>query len=187
MKKTHVFFGFFLDNRSVPLHNRFEVIQRNHEQEKDGLGEAKMSIIKCPRCEINFIKEEDGYCAICKKEMSGEAPKEESIDVCMECGNSPVVAGEELCKKCLKEHRLITALAIEEELKEEEVDGDSSSDEAEEILDEDLAVDEAMAQDIPVELSGLDSEWDDDDDVDEFDGFYEEDIYEKQREEKTVS
>ena len=146
-----------------------------------------MSIVKCPRCEINFIKEEDGYCAICKKELSGEALREENVDICMECGRRPTVAGEELCKKCLKEHRLITALAIEEELEEEETEEDGSDDETEEILDEDLAVEETMANDIPAELSGFESEWGDDEDTDDFDGFYEEDIYEKQREEKTVS
>ncbi len=30
-------------------------------------GGVQMSIIKCPRCDINFIREEEQYCSICKE------------------------------------------------------------------------------------------------------------------------
>ena len=53
-----------------------------------------MSIIKCPRCDINFIREEEQYCSICKREMKGEMPKEEMTDMCIECGEHPAVPGE---------------------------------------------------------------------------------------------
>ena len=30
-----------------------------------------MRLIKCPRCELNYIAEGEGYCKICKREMKG--------------------------------------------------------------------------------------------------------------------
>ena len=56
-----------------------------------------MAIIKCPRCDINFIREEEGYCSICKREMRGEMPKDDAVEMCIECGEHPAVPGEELC------------------------------------------------------------------------------------------
>ena len=70
-----------------------------------------MSVIKCPRCEINFIREEDGYCLICKREIKGEAPKEELPDMCIECGEHPAAKGEDLCIFCIKERDLSNKLA----------------------------------------------------------------------------
>ncbi len=64
-----------------------------------------MSIIKCPRCDINFIREEEQYCSICKREMKGEMPKEELTDMCIECGEHPAAAGEELCIYCLNDRK----------------------------------------------------------------------------------
>ena len=31
-----------------------------------------MGFIKCPRCELNYIREEEQYCSVCKREMKGE-------------------------------------------------------------------------------------------------------------------
>ena len=31
-----------------------------------------MGFIKCPRCELNYIREEEQYCPVCKREMRGE-------------------------------------------------------------------------------------------------------------------
>ena len=31
-----------------------------------------MGFIKCPRCELNYIQEDEQYCPVCKREMKGE-------------------------------------------------------------------------------------------------------------------
>ena len=39
-----------------------------------------MGFIKCPRCELNYIREEEQYCPVCKREMRGEEQDEEQSD-----------------------------------------------------------------------------------------------------------
>ena len=43
-----------------------------------------MGLIKCPRCELNYIQEGEGYCKICKREMKGESRRDE-IEMCTVC------------------------------------------------------------------------------------------------------
>lgn len=62
-----------------------------------------MNVIKCPRCDINFIRVEEGVCAICKREIKGQAHKEELPEMCIECGEHPSLPGDDLCIHCLKE------------------------------------------------------------------------------------
>lgn len=150
----------------------------------DGLGDKEeMSIIKCPRCEINFIKEEDGYCSICLKEMSGEAPKEEGPLTCIECGERPVIAGEELCLECLKAHQLVIDMPPTEETDDDDDKLiEKEKDDDDELLEEDLSVDDALEVVIPDSELLEDADWLDledeaEDEVDEFDGFYEENVY----------
>lgn len=138
-----------------------------------------MSVIKCPRCEINFIQEEDGYCPICKKEMAGERMEEPTIDICIECGERPVLAGEELCLECLKEHQLVispVALVEEEEKDDDDPIRLKEEEEAEELDDEDDLFKPAVID----KKIAIDPEWDElsDESEDEFDGFYAEDVNE---------
>ena len=85
-----------------------------------------MSIIKCPRCDINFIREEEQYCSICKREMKGEMPKEEMTDMCIECGEHPAAPGEELCIYCLNDRKEADdAIETDDELIAEDIPDDS--------------------------------------------------------------
>ena len=61
-----------------------------------------MALIKCPRCELNYIREEEGYCKICKREMKGESQREE-IELCTVCNEAPALPGKDVCLFCLKE------------------------------------------------------------------------------------
>lgn len=151
-----------------------------------------MRVIKCPRCEVNFIKEEDGFCAICKKEMKGEMPKEEPIEICMECGEHPCLPGQDFCVECLKSSKVLP-LDVKDSLEHDHEPIDSQNEEMDE---SDLAIDEpSRAQDIPdreleqihKELGMIDSDDDQEDDEDEFDGFYEEDIEEMRKKEHANS
>lgn len=63
-----------------------------------------MGLRKCPKCELNYIRDDEKFCNVCRREMKGEAEPEEVV-ICMECGENPVVRGSELCAVCLREKR----------------------------------------------------------------------------------
>jgi len=62
-----------------------------------------MSLIKCPRCELNYMLDTDKICSVCRREVRGESEQYEMIELCSECGENPVVPGQDLCAYCLKE------------------------------------------------------------------------------------
>ena len=73
-----------------------------------------MALHKCPKCELNYIREGEDYCEVCKREMKraqarGRQTEEENEDdeviLCSECGEAPAVRGGELCISCLKEKK----------------------------------------------------------------------------------
>lgn len=62
-----------------------------------------MGLIKCPRCELNYMLDTDKICSVCRREVRGESEQFEMVELCSECGENPVVPGQELCAYCLKE------------------------------------------------------------------------------------
>ena len=62
-----------------------------------------MGLIKCPRCELNYMLDTEKMCSVCRREVRGEHEQDEIIELCSECGENPVVPGQELCAFCLKE------------------------------------------------------------------------------------
>ena len=42
-------------------------------------------------------------CSVCRREVRGENEQDDMIELCSECGENPVVPGQELCAYCLKE------------------------------------------------------------------------------------
>ena len=61
-----------------------------------------MGFIKCPRCELNYIREEEQYCSVCKREMKGEA-HDDPFELCSICNENPVMPGKDVCLMCYKE------------------------------------------------------------------------------------
>ena len=61
-----------------------------------------MGFIKCPRCELNYIREEEQYCPVCKREMKGEA-HDDPFELCSICNENPVMPGKDVCFMCYKE------------------------------------------------------------------------------------
>ena len=112
-----------------------------------------MALHKCPRCELNYAKDGEKYCDVCKREMKGEEDIEILHDTCPECGERPVVPGEELCVLCLRERKRQETL---EKLSEAGALGDSI--ELDEVADlEDIEV--PATNDIPPsELQEIDKE-----------------------------
>ena len=62
-----------------------------------------MALVKCPRCELNYILDGGDLCTVCRREVRGESEQDEIAELCSECGENPAVPGGELCASCLKE------------------------------------------------------------------------------------
>lgn len=62
-----------------------------------------MTLVKCPRCELNYMHEGDKMCSVCRKEIRGDLESYDVIEMCSECGENPALPGQELCAYCLKE------------------------------------------------------------------------------------
>lgn len=61
-----------------------------------------MKLVKCPRCDLNYITESEKYCKVCLREMKGEQPSED-MELCSVCNAAPALPGKDVCLSCLKE------------------------------------------------------------------------------------
>ena len=61
-----------------------------------------MTLVKCPRCELNYITPDQKYCKICLREMKGDSGSEE-VELCSVCNEAPALPGKDVCLFCLKE------------------------------------------------------------------------------------
>ena len=73
-----------------------------------------MALHKCPKCELNYIRDGEDYCEVCKREMkraqargrhAEDDAEDEEIIMCTECGEAPAIRGGELCAACLREQK----------------------------------------------------------------------------------
>ncbi len=74
-----------------------------------------MALVKCPRCELNYILDGGALCTVCRREVRGEQTEDEVVEMCSECGENPAVAGSEYCAQCLKEMNRHTASSTDDE------------------------------------------------------------------------
>ncbi len=61
-----------------------------------------MKLVKCPRCELNYIQETEKLCKICLREMKGEQANDD-MELCSVCNAAPSLPGKDVCLSCLKE------------------------------------------------------------------------------------
>lgn len=61
-----------------------------------------MKLVKCPRCDLNYIREDEKYCKVCLREMKGE-PANDDMELCSVCNAAPALPGKDVCLSCLKE------------------------------------------------------------------------------------
>ena len=64
--------------------------------------ENAMNLVKCPRCDLNYIREDEKYCKICLRELKGESNDDE-VELCSICNEEPALPGKDICLFCLKE------------------------------------------------------------------------------------
>ena len=123
-----------------------------------------MALVKCPRCELNYMNDTDKMCSVCRREVRGESEQFEMIEMCSECGENPVVPGQELCAYCLKELARRSAVSTDDTIEPEatsiEIYSVSGMDEIELDLHGDLD-DEVFDEDAKAEF-GYDEDEDED-------------------------
>ena len=123
-----------------------------------------MALVKCPRCELNYMQEGEKYCKVCIREMKGLDDTHEHVEMCIVCGERPARPGNELCSVCLSEHKSLAAENDDVYIE----DIAESADEALHEVDELESLDgyEVMEEnDTPEsEMSDIESEFGDDDD-----------------------
>ena len=73
-----------------------------------------MQLIKCPRCDLNYIREDEKYCKVCLWELKGEKNTEE-VELCSICNEEPALPGRDVCIFCLKEMNKSNSLPVEQE------------------------------------------------------------------------
>ncbi len=61
-----------------------------------------MGLVKCPRCDLNYIRDDEKYCKVCLREMKGEKHADE-VELCSICNEEPALPGKDVCLFCLKE------------------------------------------------------------------------------------
>lgn len=67
-----------------------------------------MKLVKCPRCELNYIQETEKLCKVCLREMKGSRVEDE-MELCSVCNAAPALPGHDVCLSCLKEMNGTTA------------------------------------------------------------------------------
>lgn len=115
-----------------------------------------MALVKCPRCELNYILDGGTLCTVCRREVKGEHEIIDTPEMCSMCGENPAVAGSDLCMACLKEMNRRSTSSMDDTLVPETsigIDSVSTMDEIE--LD---IVDDAMASEFGAEDEFKDSD-----------------------------
>ena len=122
-----------------------------------------MALVKCPRCELNYMNDTDEICSVCRKEVRGESEQFEMLELCSECGENPVVPGYELCSSCLKE--------LQRHNTTESTDDAGVHEEAPIVLDSVSSMDEidlgGDLDDMPFDDEDADFEGEDDEEMDD--------------------
>lgn len=129
-----------------------------------------MGLKKCPRCELNYIREDESLCNVCRRSMKGEPELEELAAVCSECGENPAIEGSELCAICLREVRRQENLEkLADELNSKDHTGMDDMDDIEglEVPMEDDDIPKLELEEIDKELGGQDLDRDDEDEPEE--------------------
>jgi len=61
-----------------------------------------MNLVKCPRCDLNYILDTEKLCKVCLREMKGNHVEDE-MEMCSVCNAAPALPGRDVCLSCLKE------------------------------------------------------------------------------------
>ena len=74
-----------------------------------------MNLVKCPRCDLNYILEGEKLCKICQRELKGDKWGNE-VELCSICNEAPALPGKDVCLFCLKEMNKSNSAPDDEDL-----------------------------------------------------------------------
>jgi hypothetical protein len=83
-----------------------------------------MKLVKCPRCDLNYIQEGEKYCRVCMRELKGEQAQED-MELCSVCNAAPALPGRDVCLSCLKEMQRNASDSDDDDEEREPVDESS--------------------------------------------------------------
>lgn len=99
-----------------------------------------MALHKCPKCELNYVRDGEEFCEVCKRELkraqarirhAEDEAEDDEVIMCTECGEAPAVRGGELCAACLKEQKRQVELENAAEVGDDDFDDALLDDDAE--------------------------------------------------------
>lgn len=107
----------------------------------------KPALIRCPRCELNFINKKDKHCAICKQEMkaisANHASNVDDMELCPICRTNLIHPEQIMCNTCAKERRYEESEVAE--FIRDDWDDYANQNEDEEVIDEEDELEEGMS------------------------------------------
>ena len=74
-----------------------------------------MNLVKCPRCDLNYILEGEKLCKVCQRELKGGKWGNE-VELCSICNEAPALPGKDVCLFCLKEMNKSNSTPDDEEI-----------------------------------------------------------------------
>ena len=126
---------------------------------------------RCPRCELNYIADDEKLCKVCIREIRG-GQKQDEIEPCSICNAAPALPGKDICLGCYKElnnHPVPErkrSVSVDEEI---ELSSASTMDEIIPNVKEDMDDADFNDEDSDLSLETIIEEEDEDDDDEEYD------------------
>lgn len=120
----------------------------------------EIKYVKCPRCDINYMKSTDKYCDVCVAELARKLTDDEGEDddriLCPVCNKNYIELDDEMCPQCLAEKEEVPIVPIVE-----------SDEDWRAYLDDDKDI--VVGDDVEISLSELENEEEEEvnEDVDE--------------------
>lgn len=84
------------------------------------IGVVNMALVKCPRCELNYMKDTEKYCSVCLNEIQGDI-KNDDVELCQICNQFPCLPGKDICKFCLNEMKSSAAIDDTDNVTDDEI------------------------------------------------------------------
>ena len=86
-----------------------------------------MNLVKCPRCDLNYILEGEKLCKVCQRELKGDNRGAE-VELCSICNEAPALPGKDVCLFCLKEMNKSNSTPDDESIERETLEPDNIGD-----------------------------------------------------------
>ena len=129
----------------------------------------KPTYIKCPRCELNYIKSTDRYCPVCMAELKlagepfGGIGDDEELELCPVCGQNFISQDQKMCEDCKRQNE------YEDEMEDIDEKDNSEQTSIEEWEDEEASSDDGDVELVPLSSLADEEDFDDDDESEEED------------------